>query len=375
MTLIATICLSLAALYAFVTFANLAIFRVPPLPAAGARLPAVSILIPARNEADNIGPALDAAVATLGVDFEIVVLDDGSTDETAGTVAACATVDPRIRLLKGDGLPAGWNGKQHACWKLAQAAANPVLAFVDADVRLAPDALARLAGALERRRLDLVSGFPRQKTDTLAEKLTIPQIFVLLLGYLPLAMARLSGAPGLGAGCGQLMMVRKAAYQRAGGHARIRTTMHDGLMLPRLVRRSGGRTDIVDATPLAVCRMYASWPEIWAGFTKNATEGMAKPAALPIWTMLLGGGHILPYILAPLAAATGDAEALRASMLALGLMLAARFTTALSVRQPLISVVAHPVGTAIVLAIQWSALINAGRGRSTSWRGRSYDAG
>jgi hypothetical protein len=372
-TPIATICLALSALYAVVTFANLAIFRVPRRP--DTTLPAVSILIPARNEADNIGPAIDAARATEGIDIEIVVLDDGSADGTSDVVRDRAATDPRVRLLEGEGLPAGWNGKQYACWRLAQAAANPLLAFVDADVRLAPDGMSRLAGYLERRKLDLASGFPRQKTETLAEKVTIPQIFVLLLGYLPLPMARIFRAPGFGAGCGQLMLVRKGAYEKAGGHAEIRKTMHDGLMLPRLIRRSGGRTDILNATPLAECRMYAAWPEIWAGFAKNATEGMAKPVALPIWTILLGGGHVLPYLLVPISAVAENPEALRLSLIALGLLLSARLATALVVRQSLISVVAHPVGVLIVLAIQWRALVNAGRGQATTWRGRSYDAG
>lgn len=373
MTLIATICAALSALYAFVTFANLAIFRVPRR--SEAKLSAVSILIPARNEADNIGAALDAACATEGVDVEIIVLDDGSTDETAAIVRDRAAADPRVRLLEGEDLPADWNGKQHACWRLAQAAAHPVLAFVDADVRLAPDGISRLSGYLERRKLDLASGFPRQRTETIAEKLTIPQIFVLLLGYLPLPMARLFQSPGFGAGCGQLMLVRKSSYERAGGHAEIRKTMHDGLMLPRLIRRSGGRTDIVDATPLAECRMYANWPEIWAGFAKNATEGMAKPIALPIWTILLGGGHVLPYLLVPISAVAGNPEALRLSLIALGLLLSARLATALVVRQSLVSVFAHPVGVLVVLAIQWRALVNARRGRATPWRGRCYDAG
>jgi hypothetical protein len=341
------------------------------------RLPPVSVLVPARDEAANIDAALAAILASEGVEIEVIVLDDGSTDGTGDIVTARAEADGsgRVRLLLGSGLPRGWNGKQHACWTLANAARNPILVFVDADVRVAPDGLARLVGRMERRRLDLISGFPRQRTLTLAEKLTVPQIFVLLLGYLPLPMARIFRAPGFAAGCGQLMAVRQAAYARAGGHAEIRATMHDGLKLPRLIRRTGGRTDITDATPLATCRMYANWAEVWQGFTKNATEGMARPVALPVWTVLLGGGHLLPCLLVPAALLLGDAEALGRSLAALGLLFAARLAVALVVRQPLVSVVLHPVGIVIVLLIQWNALIAARRGRQASWRGRSYDAG
>ena len=365
--------LALALLYAAMTAANLAVFRAPPPAAPGRRLPAVSILIPARDEAANIGAALDSALGQHGIEVEVVVLDDGSTDGTAALVAARAGADPRLRLARGADLPSGWNGKQHACHQLARLAAHPLLLFVDADVRLAPDAAARLAGCLEDRRLDLVSGFPRQITGTLAEKVAIPQIMVLLLGYLPLPMARLSNAPSLAAGCGQLMLVRAEAYHAAGGHAAFRGRMHDGLNLPRNVRAAGGRTDIVDATPVAACRMYGSWPEIWAGFSKNATEGMARPLALPVWTVLLGGGHILPWLTLALGGLAGSSLATGLSLAAIGLVLLARIALALVTRQSPLSVLLHPVGVALNLAVQWSALLGARRGRRAVWRGRAYD--
>jgi cellulose synthase/poly-beta-1,6-N-acetylglucosamine synthase-like glycosyltransferase len=372
LTTLANAALILAGLYTFVTLANLLVFRPPRLRPEGA-LPRVSVLIPARDEAANIGDALAHVRRADGIEIEVVVLDDGSSDGTGEIVAAAAREDPRVRLIHGGTLPAGWNGKQHACWQLAHAARNPVLVFMDADVRLERDALARMVGHLERRRLDLVSGFPQQITRSLAEKLVVPQILVLLLGYLPFPMARVFRAKGFAAGCGQLMIVRAEAYRRAGGHSAIRTTMHDGIRLPRRVRASGGRTDIVDATGLARCRMYDSWPALWTGFSKNATEGMATPLALPIWTVLLGGGHILPYLVALAAFLADDAEALTPALEALMMMLAARVAVALVARQSFLSVVGHPVGMTIVLAIQWIALWNARRGTPREWRGRSYD--
>ena len=371
LTGLAWVALALAALYALVTAVNLLVFRTPR--AMAGDVPKVSILIPARDEEANISAALDAALAQAGVDVEVVVLDDGSSDATAEIVAARAASDPRLRLAEGARLPAGWNGKQHACHQLAALARHPALLFVDADVRLAPDAVARLHGAMERRGLDLVSGFPRQVTGTLGERIAIPQIMVVLLGYLPFPFARLSGSPGFAAGCGQLMMVRAEAYQAAGGHAAFRHLMHDGLNLPRNVRRTGGRTDIVDATSLAACRMYDNWADLWAGFTKNATEGMAKPVALPVWTVLLGGGHILPWLLLPLARLAGAPVAATLSALAILVVLAVRTLLALKVRQSILSVLLHPVGVVVTLAIQFSAFRGARAGRRAVWRGRAYD--
>lgn len=364
--------LALALLYAGMTAVNLAVFRAPRAP-GGSDVPRVSILIPARDEARNIAAALDRALAQRDADVEVIVLDDGSTDATAAIVAERARADTRVRLARGAPLPPGWNGKQHACHQLAALAGHGTLLFVDADVRLAPDAAARLHGALVRGDLDLVSGFPRQIAVTLAEKILIPQIMVVLLGYLPFPMARRSPGEGFAAGCGQLMMVRAEAYARAGGHAAFRHLMHDGLNLPRNVRRAGGRTDIVDATPLASCRMYDNWSDIWTGFRKNATEGMARPGALPVWTALLGGGHLLPWLVLPLALLTGAQTAATLSAIALGAVMAARIALAVSLRQPPLSVLLHPAGVLVTLAIQWSAFLGARRGQRAVWRGRSYD--
>ena len=214
--------LALGALYALLTLVNLAIFRTPRGPRPDDPRARVSVLIPARDEAANIGAALDLALAQEDAEIEVLVLDDGSIDGTGGIVAARAAADPRVRLLKGAPLPSGWNGKQHACHQLSKAARMPLLLFVDADVRLAPDAATRMHAYLLRRRLDLVSGFPRQVTRTIGEIVAIPQILVLLLGYLPFPMARLLPGTGFAAGCGQLMMVRAEAYRAAGGHAAFR---------------------------------------------------------------------------------------------------------------------------------------------------------
>ncbi len=149
--------------------------------------------------------------------------------------------------------------------------------------------------------------------------------------------------------------------------------MHDGLNLPRNVRTTGGRSDIVDATKLASTRMYDNWEDIRSGFTKNATEGMARPVAILVWTVLLGGGHVFPWLLLPLALIAGAGTAAALSALAIVLVYGARILLALRVRQSALSVLLHPVGVVVTLAIQWSALRGARRGERAVWRGRSYD--
>jgi hypothetical protein len=292
-------------------------------------------------------------------------MDDGSTDATAEILALID--DPRLRVAQGGVLPAGWSGKQHACAALARLARYELLVFVDADVRLAPDALSRMAGYMARHDVALASGFPRQITRSWSETLLLPLIHFLLLGYLPLARMQVSASPGFGAGCGQLMIARAAEYARVGGHGAIRASLHDGLTLPRAFRRAGLMTGLFDATSFATCRMYTNAAEVWEGLTKNATEGMAKPLALPIWTLILGGGAVLPLVLLQTAPSPVAASALACGIV-LRLILARRF------KQSFWSALLHPVGVAALIVLQWSALLRAAAGRPATWRGRAYPA-
>ncbi len=362
MAALAWAALVLAALPLFLLLDNLRRYRVPPR-VAGA--PCVSVLIPARNEAANICDAVHAVLASQGVALELVVLDDGSTDATPEILAGID--DTRLRVANGGVLPAGWSGKQHACAALARLASHDLMVFVDADVRLAPDALNRMAGYMAGHEVGLASGFPRQITKSWSEMLLLPLIHFLLLGYLPLAQAQRSASPGLGAGCGQLFIARRPAYVAAGGHAAIRASLHDGLTLPRAFRRAGFMTGLFDASSFATCRMYSDSAQVWEGLTKNATEGMAKPAALPVWTAILAGGAVLPPVLLAVAPSWQAGLACVFS-LATRLILAWRF------RQPIISALLHPVGVAALLALQWAALLRAASGRPATWRGRAYPA-
>jgi hypothetical protein len=374
------ICLSLvlSVLPAYLFWRNLRILLPPPAPFVGGRRPAVSVLIPARDEEDAIGPAVSAVLASRGVDCEVLVLDDRSEDDTAAVVVAMADRDDRVRLINGPELPSGWCGKQHACWVLAQEAAHPLLVFLDADVRLSPDALARMSAYLDASGVDLASGFPRQETVGLLEKLVIPLIHFILLGFLPIHRMRRSLYPGFAAGCGQLFITRRDAYERAGGHAAIRSTLHDGLKLPRAYRLAGLKTDLFDATDLAVCRMYRTAAAVWNGLAKNAGEALASPGLIVPMSAILLGGQVLPTIL--LAAGLASIPHPWPSwMVGLsGLAVAASYYPRLAAvrrfRQSLVGALLHPLGILVLLTIQWYAFARNLAGRPATWKGRPYPA-
>lgn len=374
--ILALVCLACALIPALVFRRNLRLYAPPPRAALlETGRPAVSVLIPARDEEAVIGAAVEAALASRGVDLEVVVLDDGSRDRTAEIVAGIAAGDPRVRLETAPPLAPGWCGKQHACATLARRARRPVLAFVDADVRLTPDGLARAAAFLEASGAGLASGVPRQETETFLERLLIPLIQFILLGFLPMARMRRNLHPAYGAGCGQLFLAQRDAYERAGGHAAIRASLHDGLALPRAFRAAGIATDLFDATDVAVCRMYRSAGEVWRGLEKNATEGIASPGRIVPATLLLLAGQVLPPLL--LALAVAGAVALGAGWVALaatGVALAPRLAAVMRFRQPLDGALLHPLAILIFLAIQWTALGRRLLGRPAAWKGRRYAA-
>jgi glycosyltransferase involved in cell wall biosynthesis len=351
---------------------NLRQYR-PPQPTDTPQ-PTVSVLIPARDEEAGIVAALTAALTSTGLSFEVVVMDDCSTDETVSRVESVATLDSRVRLEHAPPLPVDWNGKQHACWALAHAAKGELLCFVDADVRLQPQALARMASYLLQNDVALVSGFPHEITVTWMEWLLLPLIHFVLLGFLPITRMRKGTDPAFAAGCGQFMMLRRDAYFATGGHSAIRRTMHDGLMLPKLLRQNGYRTDLADITALATCRMYNSARQVWHGLAKNATEGLAAPVRIVPISFLLILGQVMPFALAVWLWLRGhNSTAVVAYVLVA--VAGAWLPRVLAVRwfkQKWFSALIHPVGILLLLMVQWYALGRKLSGSAVSWKERSY---
>jgi hypothetical protein len=338
---------------------------------ATTKRPEISVLIPARDEAEAIGKSVAAALASERVWVEVIVLDDASSDATPQIVEQLAADDPRVRLLAGKPLPPGWNGKQHACWQLAAAARFEHLLFLDADVRVQPDALWRLLRHQQTPGRDLLSAFPHQETGTLAEHLLIPMMHIILLSFLPLARMRASTHPAYAAGCGQCFLTDREAYRRAGTHAAIRATRHDGLQLPKAFRSSGQASDLVDGTPIATCRMYQSTHEVIQGLLKNAHEGIATPRLILPFTLFLLGGTWLPIVVLVAASVQGQTVPAVLAALALGLGWLPRWLAAVRFGQSSLGAALHPLAVGLFVALQWVALVRRQLGWTTAWRGRS----
>ena len=345
---------------------NVALLRRPPADPPSVRRP-VTVVLPVRDEAEQVGACLAALLDQRGVDdLRIVVVDDGSTDGTADAVRA--VTDPRVRLVAAGPPPPGWLGKPHACAVGAAAATDDgILAFVDADVRLFPDALAGAVAVLERHRLDLVSPWPRPVAEGFAERLVQPLVPWLWATTLPVRIAERSPRPSLAAATGQFLLLSRAAYERAGGHAAVRGEVLEDLALLRAVKRSGGRGGPIDGSRLAACRMYDGWPALRDGYAKSLWGAVGgSPVASSAAAAVLTAVWVLPAV----AAVRGS----RAGLVGYAAGVAGRAIVAAATgSRPWPDALAHPLSVLALDLIMVRSLIGHRRGTLT-WRGRHLPA-
>ena len=223
----------------------------------------VSLLIPARNEAVNLAETLPLLLEQ-GAD-EILILNDDSEDETAQVVSEFSGV----RCLEGKPLPSGWTGKNWACWQLAQKATGDLLVFTDADVFWEPEALASLLEFAERSDAVYASVWPRQRTHTLFERLSVPVIDLVLLGLLPYPLVQTTTDAAFSAGNGQCMMWTRSAYLQVGGHAAFKDEVLEDVKMGQVAKGRGLKTVLALGGELLSVRMYRTRGELLEGFSKN----------------------------------------------------------------------------------------------------------
>jgi len=291
-----------------IVLSNLWIARRPRRHPAPSVWPLVSVLVPVRNEEANIAACLDSLLSQDYPEFELLVLDDGSTDGTRPILDRLAAGNVRLRVLTGTPPSGDLLGKNWACAQLARQARGVLLFFTDADTLHRPDMLRAIVTALEGERADLLSGFPHQELRTWGERLLVPFFSWALLSFNPLALAYRIRLPVLSSAVGQMMLFRHEAYQAIGGHERVSASIVDDLSLARAMKAAGLRWRMTRVADLITCRMYRSSREAYEGFTKNlfaAFEFRLLPyLAVFIWLAVM---FLWPWIVT-LLGLTGLAE-------------------------------------------------------------------
>jgi chlorobactene glucosyltransferase len=332
-----------------------------PLQSLPPNPPRVSILIPARDEAATIHDTIAALLRQDYPDFEVVLLDDGSTDGTADRAAAAGKGDPRLRIITGQPLPDGWLGKNWACRQLGEAATGDILIFTDADVIWEPGAGKALVGEITHGATDLLSIWPTQITVTWAERLIVPQIALAIIGYLPVIAVHAFDWPIFAAANGQCLVFNRATYQAIGGHTAVAGDIVEDVMLARRVKSLGYRLRMADGAGLIRCRMYDGWPAVRDGFAKNILAGHGGSVIfLLASTVFHWIVFILPWIL-------WIWDWRFAVLGAIGVML--RGTTASFTRQRFFDAVLMPLSVVLMTMIAARSIIWHYRG-GPRWKGR-----
>ncbi|MBC8160823.1 MAG: glycosyltransferase [Roseiflexaceae bacterium] len=341
--------------------------------------PLVSVIIPARDEAARIGACLESLTEQRYRSFEVLVVDDHSTDGTGAIARGFAERLPALHVLDGAELPAGWAGKCWACWQAASLSQGEWLLFLDADVVAQPDLIGALVARAGRAQLDAVTLMPLQRFGSLAERLLIPAFQTIMYSVYPL---REVSDPQQAAAFfnGQAILIRREVYAESGGHEAVRGSVLEDADFGALVKAAGHRILAAHAPDLLHVRMYDSWASVSEGLGKNAVAGyrsggwrsgwagFRQSLVAYGWLYLVAGGVALWLIQgAPIGLAIlAHGLALLAITIGVtGWLFQRRYRVS-----PLLAL-GYPFGLALYYALALRGLVRVQSGRGVVWKGRT----
>jgi chlorobactene glucosyltransferase len=348
-------------------------------PAGG---PLVSMIVPARNEARNIRRCVEALLAQDYPTFEVLVLDDRSSDATPAILTELSTRDSRLVVLMGSELPAGWAGKPHALYQAAKAASGDWLLFVDADTFLAPNALSASLASARQTGADLYTVMTEQIMGTFWEKTVLPLVMTALsVGFSPRKVNDPKTRDAIANG--QYILIKRTVYDAIGGHEKLHNQIVEDKAISEQVKWNGYRLIVADGHGVAKTRMYTDLPSMWEGWTKNIYLGLAdRPGLLalgvfgafvalmaalfmPVWPLLGLGWYING----------GGWMALAVSAEALVVWAAILYYRARASRLMGISrwyALTTPLGAGVFAAMMFTSAWKVLSGQGVTWKGRKY---
>ena len=347
---------------------------VPP-----ANPPLVSVVIPARNEARNIERCLRSVLSNDYPRFEVVVVNDGSTDATGDIAQSIAATDNRARVIETQGLPEGWFGKQWACETGAHATSGEIILFADADTTQSSDLITRSVNAMLRRNADLFSVLGRQELGTFWERLIQPQIFTIM-------SVRYGGTESITRSRfvkdkianGQCLFVRRSTYEEFGGHSLVKSHVADDMMLAQRYFARGRRVVLEEGIHQLSTRMYTSLGELVRGWGKNVFAGGRDSVPFGLFGKLLFPLLLLSaplfnlvpalVLIASVVAPVSSALLLWAVIAEVAMLLWWIYLYASIGESPFYSLLS-PLGALMVFYIFLRAAL---RGQRVLWKGRQY---
>ncbi len=260
--------------------------------------PLVSVLVPARNESEDIEKCVISLLNQDYPNFEILVLDDNSKDDTIVKLQKIKEKYPHLKIYSADALPGGWTGKNFACHILSRYAKGEWLLFTDADTVHKKDSISSSIDAAIKEKAELLSIMPDLEMETISEKLYMPLVHFALLSFLPLGLMNDIRNPKAVIALGPFMFINAEFYRKIGGHKKIKNEIVDDLKLAREVKRNGGRVILMDGQDKVSLRFYKNFKDLWNGFSKNSFGAFDNSSLiLLIFLSINFCLYVLPYFL------------------------------------------------------------------------------
>ena len=350
--------------------------------------PLISVCIPARNEERNIGRCVEALLAQTYPNYEIIVLDDRSTDATLEILEdlakASALRKVPLKIIKGSDLPPGWAGKPHALTQAAAAAGGEWLCFVDADTFVTPEALAGVYAKAVKTKADLFTIMTRQIMRTFWERTVLPLVMLALsVGFSPRKVNDPERKDAIANG--QFIFIKRDVYKAIGGHEAIKGSIVEDKDLAMLVKGKGYRLVVADGRQVASTRMYTSLAEMWEGWTKNIYLGLRDErellllgvfgAFLAFTAALLLPAWVIWGVILTMAGPGLEGSVVLVEALALwGYLLFWRVLASRGMGIPVWYALTTPIGAGVFAAMMVTSAWNVLSGKGVTWKGRTYSA-
>lgn len=344
--------------------------------------PKVSVCIPARNEETNIRRCVEAVLRQDYPNFEVIVLDDRSTDATLTLLREIASHDSRLLPISGSDLPEGWAGKPHALYQASVVAKGEWLCFIDADTFLEPNAISAVYAKAIETKADLFTIMTRQILITFWERTVMPLVMTALsVGFSPRKVNDPSRRDAVANG--QFIFIKRRIYDLIGGHEKIKDQIVEDKALSENVKWNGHRLVMADGQHVASTRMYTSLLTMWEGWTKNiylglrdhpsllllgafgATLALLAALFLPVWPLLgllwyfNGGGWMAVAVIVK-------------ALVVWGFLIFIRSLAAKGMEIPRWYAWTTPLGAGVFAAMMLTSAWKVISGQGVTWRGRKY---
>ena len=356
--------------FVFLSTSNAIFFKISRRRARMKDGPMISVLIPARNEEKRIIPTLDGILKQDYANFEVIVIDDNSTDGTWEILESYAEKYDSLSILQGKSLPEGWKGKPFAMTQLAGKARGDLFVFLDADILPAPDLLSWVADRMRRHKADSMSAYARHRAKSIREYIFFPLMYMVNMTFLPFWLIKFTGFPIFSHAIGQLMVFRREAYEGVGGFEVVFDKILEDIQMGRAMKAAGYRHVFLDARKVLAGNMYDSWEHTVSGLKRSIYEYFDKKTyPLVILSFFIFGFLVLPAFLIPISILGGWTQTSWIIAGNVGILIGWAITI-FDRRLPWYVPFFYPVQFLFLLVLAWKSLIDDVTGEGYNWKDR-----